>query len=154
MEKPIGKEYAGPSGVGRDSTWLTAEDLVGGKDVTVEIARVVLYPSVKFQGGRERKNMLGLEFVGKERVLGLNATNRKILNHMFGNIAKGWKGQKVTLYVTQTQLAGETVDCIRIRDRGSRAATAAEEMLHSDASGTEREPGIDDEIVPEGERVQ
>jgi len=132
MEKPVGKPYEGPSGIGRDSTWLTAEDLVEGKDIEVTIEKVVLYPEVTFQGGRKRVNMLGLQFVGKERVLGLNATNRKVLNKALGNITKAWKGQKVTLYISETQLAGETVKCVRIRDRGSRAATAAEEFLHDD----------------------
>jgi hypothetical protein len=76
--------------------------------------------------------MLGLKFVGKQRVLGLNATNRKVLNRMFGNIVKTWVGQEIVLYVAETQLAGETVKCVRIRDRGSRAASAAEEFLAGD----------------------
>lgn len=138
MEGPKGKPYEGPSGVGRDSVWLTSEDLVEGRDLEVTIENVILYPEVSFQGGRKRNNYLGLKFAGKERILGLNATNRKALNRMFGNVVRAWKGQKVTLYVTQTQMAGETVNCVRIRDRGARAATAAEEFLHDrDKSVTE-----------------
>jgi hypothetical protein len=131
-DKPVGRPYEGPSGIGRDSTWLTAEDLVDGRDVVVKIKRVILYPKVKFEAGRERTNMLGLEFVGKERVLGLNATNRKSLNAQFGNITKSWVGQEVTLFVSETQMKGETVKCIRIRNQRSRAATAAETFLESD----------------------
>ena len=134
MEAPKGKPYEGPSGIGRDSHWLTSEDLVEGSDVNVTIEAVILYPEVKFMGGRARQNYLGLKFAGKERVLGLNATNRKALGKMFGNIAKGWKGQSVTLYVTETQMAGETVKCVRIRDRGARAASAAEAFLHDDGA--------------------
>jgi hypothetical protein len=132
MEAPNGKEYDGPSGVGRDSVWLTAEDLVEGRDANLTVESVILYPEVAFQGGRKRLNLLGLKFAKVSRVLGLNATNRKIMNKMFGNISKTWKGQKITLYVTETQMAGETVKCVRIRDRGSRVATAAEEFLHDD----------------------
>lgn len=132
MEAPKGKSYEGPSGVGRDSVWLTAEDLIEGRDATVKIEEVVLYPKVSFMGGRTRLNLLGLKFAGKERILGLNATNRKSLNKAFGNIAKAWKGQEITLFVSETQMAGETVKCVRIRDRGSRAATAAEEFLNDD----------------------
>lgn len=132
MEEPRGKAYEGPSGVGRDSIWLTAEDLVEGRDVDVKIEAVMLYPEVTFQGGRKRLNLIGLKFAGKERILGLNATNRKSLNKQFGNIAKGWKGQTITLYVTETQMGGETVKCVRIRNRGSRSATAAEQFLHED----------------------
>jgi len=153
MEAPVGKAYEGPSGIGRDSTWLTADDLVEGRDVEVTIEKVILYPKVTFQGGRVRTNMLGLKFAGKERVLGLNATNRKVLNKTAGNITKGWIGQKIVLFVTETPLAGETVKCVRIRDRGSRAASAAEEFLHDDEpkpSGATREPGEEgDEIQTE-----
>ncbi len=134
MEAPAGKAYEGPSGVGRDSFWLTAEDLVEGRDVEVVIESVILYPKVTFQGGRVRLNMLGLKFKGKERILGLNATNRKALGRAFGNVTKAWGGQSITLYVTQTQMAGETVQCVRIRDQRSRPATAAEEMLHDNAT--------------------
>lgn len=129
---PVGKEYDGPSGIGRDSTWLTAEDLIEGKDLKVQIEKVVLYPSVKFQGGRVRENMIGLQFKGKARVLGLNATNRKVLNKMFGSLTRGWKGQQITLFVSETQMAGETVKCVRIRNTGSRVATAAEQFLHDE----------------------
>lgn len=140
MDAPVGKEYAGPSGIGRDSVWLTAEDLVEGTDAKVKIERVILYPEVTFQGGRKRKNMLGLKFVGKERILGLNATNRRVLNKAFGNIAKAWKGQEIVLYVSETQLAGETVKCVRIRDQRSRAATAAEEFLDDAGEPQATEP--------------
>lgn len=141
QEKPVGTEYAGPSGIGRDSTWLTHEDLVEGKDATVTIKRVILYPKVKFQGGRTRLNLLGLEFDGKQRVLGLNATNRKALTKMYGNLAGGWKGKQVVLYVTETEMAGETVKCVRIRNTGARGATAAEQFLAEDEpQATSSEP--------------
>lgn len=132
MDAPQGKSYDGPSGIGRDSFWLTAEDLIEGADVTVKIEDVKIYPKVTFQGGRERLNMLGLKFAGKQRILGLNATNRKVLNRMFGNITSAWKGESIVLYVADTMMAGETVKCVRIRDRGSRVATAAEQFLSGD----------------------
>lgn len=133
MEAPQGKPYEGPSGVGRDSFWLTAEDLVEGTDAKVKIEKVMLFPEVKFQGGRTRQNYLGLKFAGKARILGLNATNRKALNKMFGNIAKGWVGQTITLFVSEAQMAGETVKCVRIRTAGARMATAAEQFLHDES---------------------
>lgn len=136
MKEPEGKPYEGPSGIGRDSLWLTNEDLIEGKDIKVKIENVILYGEVEFQAGRKRKNYLGLKFVGKDRVLGVNATARKLLNRMFGNIVRSWKGQEITLYVSETQMAGETVKCIRIRDRGARAATVAEEL----SGGEDKEP--------------
>lgn len=139
MERPEGESYEGPSGIGRDSMWLTAEDLIEDKDITVTIENVIKYAKVTFQGGRTRLNLLSLKFVAKERELGLNATNRKALNKMFGNLAKGWVGQKITLYVTDTQMAGETVKCVRIRNTGARAATAAEEFLGKDTDARDVE---------------
>ena len=126
---PVGREYAGPSGIGRDSIWLTAEDLVEGKDVSAEIAAVLLYPEVTFEAGRKKTNVIGVKFVGKERILLLNATNRKSLNKMFGNITKLWKGQSITLYVAEVQFGGETVKAVRIRNQRSRAASAAEDFI-------------------------
>ena len=131
-EAPVGKEYNGPSGIGRDSTWLTSEDLVEGHDAKVEIEKVLLFPKVKFREGRDRINYVGLQFKGKQRVLGLNATNRKVLNRMFGNMTKAWKGQTITLYVAETEAFGETVKCVRIRNTQSRHATAAEAFLEDD----------------------
>jgi len=158
MEAPQGKEYGGPSGIGRDSVWLTAEDLVEGRDVEVKIEAVMLYPEVSFMGGRKRLNLIGLKFVGKERILGLNATNRKSLGKQFGNIAKAWKGQSITLYVTETQMAGETVKCVRIRNKGSRSATAAEQFLHEDpvrgqGKKAEPAPAIDLSDADEGGQI-
>lgn len=139
MEAPRGKPYEGPSGVGRDSCWLTSEDLIEGHDQKVKIESVLLYEEVVFQGGRKRPNYLGLKFVGKERVLGLNATNRKALNRMYGNVVRAWAGKEIWLYVSETQMAGETVKCVRIRDKGARHATAAEEFLHDKGNGVEQQ---------------
>jgi len=135
---PKGVEYEGPSGIGRDSMWLTAEDLVEGRDIPVKIERTEHFDEVEFQEGRARKNLLGLVFVGKERILGLNATNRKTLNRMFGTLVKGWKGKDIKLYVTEVMAFGEMVKCVRIRDTGARAATAAEDFLHGD----DKEPKV------------
>lgn len=129
MDAPVGKPYDGPSGIGRDSHWLTHEDLLPGRDVSVQIAEVVLYPEVKFEGGRIRTNYLGLRFTGKDRVLGLNATNRKMLCKMFGSVTKAWRGQSIALYVTTTQMAGETKQCVRIREQKSKTVQGAEQQL-------------------------
>lgn len=141
MEAPQGKPYEGPSGIGRDSHWLTAEDLIEGKDATVTIENIILYPKVKFEAGRERLNYLGLKFKGKERILGLNATNRKALNAAFGNVVLAWKGQSITLFVSETQMAGETKKCVRIRNPKARTATASEDLGHDDEpTATESAP--------------
>jgi hypothetical protein len=40
------------------------------------------------------------------------------------------EGQTITLYVAETQMAGETVKCVRIRNAKARAVTAAEDILN------------------------
>jgi hypothetical protein len=134
MRKPIGKEYAGPSGIAHDSAWLTAEELTKGKDQKVVVEKVLFYDEIEFEMGRKEKNKLALKFRGKDKELVLNATNRKVMVRMHGNVTTNWKGKEVALFVTQTRKPGssdpdEMVDCVRIRQAGTRALTAAEEAL-------------------------
>lgn len=134
-KKPVGMEYSGPSGIGRDSMWLTNEDLIEGKDFPVEIESVLLYKKVEFLEGRERTNVLALKFKDRERQLLVNGTIRKCLNAMFGSVTKNWTGNTVRLYVTDVMSFGQMVKCVRIRNEKSRAATAAEELLSGDEPG-------------------
>jgi hypothetical protein len=133
MTEKKGVPYDGPSGVARDSDWLNSEDLIKGKDQQVKIEKVLRRDNHKFEGGGKKDEVipvyLSLKFEGKGRELGLNATNRKILSKMFGSRTGAWIGKTITLYVTQCLAWGETVDCVRIRDTGSRPATAAEAFL-------------------------
>lgn len=130
----VGKRFEGHTGIARESQWLTSDDLQarGNNELTVKIQEVQLFRDVKFEGGRSKDVAIGLKFEKLSRVLLLNATNRKALNAMFGKVAKAWFGQTITLYVTQTRLAGETVDCLRIRNKASRAATPGEDFLHGE----------------------
>jgi len=95
-----------------DSEYLGAWDLVG-RDVTVTIDRVVA-GTLTGAGGRKSKKPF-VFFVGKEKALALNKTNAKTVAAMYGADTATWPGQKITLYPTKTEMAGETVDCIRVR---------------------------------------
>jgi hypothetical protein len=149
IDVPAGSSYSGPAGIARDSPWLTAEDLPDGKDVVVEVADVQLYPEVTYQGGRTKKNQLALVFRGKERQLGLNATNRKVLAALYGNLCGGWVGKRITLYVDpHVRMAGKEVRGVRIRDSVPRGKAAvaepvtnpiSDEPITTEAPG--REPG-------------
>lgn len=142
VKKIKGEKYDGPSGIAHESQWLHSDDLIQGREQKVKIEAVHKYTDVEFKGGRGGDQIhaivLALKFVGKEKELGLNRTNTKILNKMFTSRTGAWVGKEVTLYVTQTMCFGEMVDCLRIRDTGSRAATAAEEFL----SQATEEPSI------------
>ena len=53
VDVPNGEVYRGPCGIGRDSPWLTNEDIPHDRDVTVTIDKVVVRRNLAMQGGRE-----------------------------------------------------------------------------------------------------
>lgn len=95
-----------------DRDYIGAWDL-GGRDVTVVIDRVKAGELVG-QGGRKARKPI-VYFRGKEKGLALNKTNAKAVAAMYGNDTSKWAGKAITLYPTQTQFGGDTVDCIRVR---------------------------------------
>lgn len=138
-------DYKGPSGVGRDSVWLTNEDLPHDRDTPVTIERTVVARKVKFQQGREVAVVLALKFAGKDRVLRVNATIRRVLVALYGADTSGWWGKPVLLYVEQDvrRPDGSTGPAVRIRakrpDAPKPAATGATKAAPSPA----RQPGDD-----------
>lgn len=93
---------------------LFAHDL-GGREVTVEIAKVYAGELMGEKGRKTRKPFL--VFAGKsgEKKLALNKTNGKTVAKLYGTDTDKWIGKRVTLYPTTTDFGGETVDCIRIK---------------------------------------
>lgn len=124
---PPGRPYRGPSGVARDSVWLSSEDLPHDRDIPVTIEDVMIRDEVKFEGGRTRQDYISLKFVGKQRELGLNSTNRKILIMLFGQTDK-WVGKRIILFVEQNvrRPDGTRGPAIRIRAREPEAPPAKE----------------------------
>lgn len=126
-----GEVYKGPCGIGRDSPWLTNEDLPHDREVTVQIESVRVRRNLEMQGGREKKVALSLKFAGKDRELMLNATNRKVLAALFGGNTGDWFGKRVVLYVEQDvrRPDGTRGPAVRIRAKrlpqDEAAATAA-----------------------------
>jgi hypothetical protein len=108
--------YRGPSGIARESLWLTAEDLTEGTDTILTVEDVIARKDVVYQGGRKKPMALTLKFKGRQRELALNATNRKRMNVLFGYETAGWVGKTIALFVDPNVLmAGETVRAVRIR---------------------------------------
>ena len=54
-------------------------------------------------------------FRGKEKGLVLNKVNNKKLMDLFGHESKEWLNNTIVLFKTEIEMAGETVDAIRIR---------------------------------------
>ena len=126
---PPGVHYKGPSGIARESTWLTSEDLPHDRDTPVQIEAVVRRDNLTMEKGRTKSVALSLRFVGRKRELLLNATNRKTLAALIGtNESAAWFGKWVALFVEQDirKPDGTRGPAVRIRaKRINPPATAA-----------------------------
>jgi hypothetical protein len=91
------------------SQYLKAYDLQG-RAVTVTIESVAVE-----ELGREREQKPVVYFVGKKKGLPLNKTNMRVIAGLAGPETDDWPGVAFVLYPTQTEMAGETRDCIRIK---------------------------------------
>ncbi len=110
-----GEEYKGPCGVLKDSNWLSAETIPSDRDTVVVIEAVVRRREVKF-ATETKKGYGSLRFVGKEKELGLNSTNIRILSALFGPNTAAWYGKTIALYVDpDVKSFGKTVSAVRIR---------------------------------------
>ncbi len=92
------------------SNYLKASDL-GGRQIVVTIDRV------EFEAvGRDKEQKAVIHFVGKQKGMVLNKTNaRKIIEIAGSALTEDWQGVAVVLYPTETEFAGETVECIRLK---------------------------------------
>jgi len=118
------------------SNYLKASDL-GDKQPIVTIDRIEVEPI-----GRDKEIKPVLYFQGKEKGLVLNKTNAKKIAEITGSKdTDDWSGCQVKIYATETEFAGETVECIRVKAPG--AAVKAKPK-------PEPEPieELDDESIP------
>lgn len=107
------KELREKMGNWRDSIpskWLKASDLEG-KPRLVTIKK---FTEEKLQGETFPKPAVW--FKEEEKALILNITNGKKIEQICGTgDPDGWTGKRIVIYPTETELRGETVDCIRVR---------------------------------------
>ena len=97
-----------------DRDYIYAFDLMG-RDVVVTIAKVVA-GELTAAGGRKSKKPV-VYFEGKDKGLALNKTNGKTIASLFGTDTDQWIGKKIAIYPTETSMGGETVECIRVRNK-------------------------------------
>ncbi len=89
---------------------LEAADFAGDTVVTIK--------SVAFKEvGDEKVNKGVVYFEELPRGLVLNRTNLKRIISQHGNDTDKWTGKKITLYPSETDFGGKTVDCIRVREK-------------------------------------
>jgi len=96
--------------------YVTAADLAG-QDKTVTIASVA-QEELTMQGGVKETQWI-VSFAEAKKKLVLNKTNAKLIAAHHGDESDDWIGKQVTLYPTQCKFGRETVDCIRVRGKGS-----------------------------------
>jgi hypothetical protein len=96
------------------SNYIKASDL-GTAQPVVTIERVE-YEEV----GKTKDQKPVLYFAGKSKGLVLNKTNaRKIIELLGSAVTEEWTGQRIRLFATTTEFAGETVECIRVKAAGN-----------------------------------
>ena len=99
------------------SNYLKASDIRGAEPV-------VTIDHVAFEAvGRQREMKAVVYFKGKEKGVVLNKTNATKITQIAGtDLTEQWDGVRVKLYATETEFAGETVECIRVKAVPPQAA--------------------------------
>lgn len=92
--------------------YIGAYALPDGDDMTVTIDYV--QNEVVTGSGGKKEECTVAHLVGQKPLI-LNVTNSKSIHKLYGPYIEDWRGKQVTLYASTTKLAGELVECLRIR---------------------------------------
>lgn len=92
--------------------YIGAYALPDGEDLTVTIDYVQV-EEVTGTGGK--KDVCTVAHLVGHKPMILNVTNSKSIHKLYGPYIEDWAGKEVTLYASTTKLAGEMVECLRIR---------------------------------------
>tara|TARA_R110000868_G_scaffold399152_1_gene672758 strand:- start:591 stop:1112 length:522 start_codon:yes stop_codon:yes gene_type:complete len=96
--------------------YLGAYSLMDGDtphDLTVKITKVVR-EQVKGEGGKSEECTVA--YLENQKPLILNRTNCKTIESLYRTpYTEKWVGCLITLFVSETKVAGNKVDCLRIR---------------------------------------
>lgn len=94
--------------------YLGAYSLKNGEDKIVTI-KEIKQELVTGNGGR-KDNCIVAYFTDADKPMILNKTNCKTIQKIYGTpLIEEWVGKKIVLFASTTSLAGETVECLRIR---------------------------------------
>lgn len=94
--------------------YIGAYWLPPGEDVTVTIDYVVREIITGTGGKKEECTVAHLKGV---KPFILNATNSKTIAKLYGPYIEDWSGKQITLFASTAKLAGDTVECLRIRPK-------------------------------------
>lgn len=99
--------------------YIGAYALQPDEDLTVTIDYVQREPVTGTGGKKEECTVAHL--VGQKPLI-LNATNSKSIHKLYGPYIEEWAGKQITLFASTTRLAGDTVECLRIRPTVTKPA--------------------------------
>lgn len=94
--------------------FIGAYSLPEGEDLTVVIDHVRLQEITGSGGKKEDCTVAHLQ---NQKPLILNVTNSKTIAKLYGPYIEDWAGKRITLFASTTRMAGETVECLRIRPK-------------------------------------
>ena len=92
--------------------YIGAYALPDGEDMTVTIDYV---QSEEITGSGGKKEVCTVAHLKGHKPMILNVTNSKSIHKLYGPFIEDWAGKDITLYASTTKLAGEMVECLRIR---------------------------------------
>lgn len=92
--------------------YLGAYSLEEGQDLTVVIESVCR-DVVTGTGGK--KEECTIAYLKGQKPFILNNTNSKSIAKLYGPYIEDWAGKPITVFASTTKLAGDTVECLRIR---------------------------------------
>lgn len=101
------------------SNYLRAADLQG-REATVSISHVTME-----EIGQTKEPKPVLYFTGKEKGIILNKTNATNISAAYGPDTDDWTGKFVTLFTAWVDFQGRSVEAIRVRPGGGKAAKPA-----------------------------
>lgn len=100
-----------------DPDYIGAYALNENEDLTVVID-VVRRERITGTGGKQEECTVA-RLRGQKPFI-LNSTNQKSIARLYGPFIEDWAGKPITLFASTTKLAGETVECLRIRSSVAR----------------------------------
>lgn len=94
--------------------YIGAYSLEEGEDLTVKIDFVQVEEIIGTGGKKDTGSVMHLV---NQKPMILNSTNSKTIAKLYGPYIEDWQGQLITLFASTTKMAGETVECLRIRPK-------------------------------------
>ena len=96
--------------------YLGAYSLDPGKDMVLTI-RSVKREMITGTGGKQEECTV-CRWEEEQKPMILNRTNCKTISKVCGSpYIEQWTGHRIQIYATTTRMGGETVECLRIRDK-------------------------------------